>query len=133
MLPPSKLNANMYRGISLPWDDPTTAPLFDKTTFIHKTWDEDGILTNGSDFFSGSRKFTLAAFRDQSVTMNSVTRWREAHLELAETERDVIWELVEKLRDGLGRGKEEDLGDIWMEAGMSTVVVLVKRTGGGGI
>ena len=85
-------------------------------------------MSNGSEFFSGSRKFTLASFRDHSVTMNSVTRWRKAHPELAETERDVIWELVEKLRDALGRSKEEDLDDIWMEAGMSTVVLLVKRT-----
>lgn len=161
MLPPSLLNANMYRGIPLPWDSSSTAPLFDKESFIHRIWDEPAATTDPEptplspqekrhesslfldeeeekrtniqeekekEFFSGSRRFTLASFRDVAVTMNSVTRWREAHPELAETEADVVYQLVERLRRALGRGDEEDLADIWIEAGMSTVLVIVKRS-----
>ncbi|KAM7219217.1 Trans-aconitate methyltransferase [Rhypophila decipiens] len=166
MQAPSLLNADMYRGIPLPWDSPTTAPFFDKDYFIHQIWDEPPSATpshpaTGSHdqeskastlstsrteederlspilgkmkpkekkFFTGSKRFTLANFRDSAVTMNSVTRWREAHPDLAETEEDVIYQLIERLRRALGRGKEEDLADIWIEAGMSTVLVLVKRS-----
>ncbi|KAM7206395.1 Trans-aconitate methyltransferase [Naviculisporaceae sp. PSN 640] len=148
MLPPSLLNANMYRGIPLPWGLPSTAPFFDKKSFIHRIWDEppataldshekkhnSNVFSEEQDeeqkeiqFFSGSRRFTLAGFRALAVTMNSVTRWREAHPDLAETKEDVVYQLVERLRKALGRGEEDDLADIWIEAGMSTVLVMVKR------
>lgn len=92
-----------------------------------KTADPKKEKEQEKEFFGGSRRFSLATFRDSAVTMNSVTRWREAHPELAETEDDVVYQLVEQLRRALGRGDEEDLADIWMEAGMSTVLVLAKR------
>ena len=59
-------------------------------------------------------------------TMDAVTRWRDAHPDLAGTERDCVRMLVEDTKEAL---KEENTGIDFgrLLSGRKTVLLLVKR------
>ncbi|KAL1877011.1 hypothetical protein Daus18300_002620 [Diaporthe australafricana] len=127
-LPPNKLSQHNYRDIILPWDSADTASLFDEKSFKRLEWDVDGNLTDGIDFFGGSKGTTLAEMREGMSTASMVTRWRDAHPEKAGTDQDCVNVLIEKLKAAVavddGPGKE---GETVLRMGMGTAILFMSR------
>jgi hypothetical protein len=92
---------------------------FPKDKFRLFDWDRDGVLSDGKDFFGGSREFPIEMYGQAFGTVSVVTRWREAHPELAGTDRDCVKEVVVQMR--------QVLGDSGLRGGEPTVLLMFKR------
>lgn len=91
-------------------------------------WDRDGILSDGKEFFGGeSKKKTITELAKGLDTASMVTRWREAHPELVDTDKDCVRETMDGVRRALGESSEKCNDDISMKVGSSTVLLLFKR------
>jgi len=99
---------------------------FDETTFKRKEWNADGVLSDDGEFFGGSREVTLAGIEQLSGTGSPIVRWREAHPDLAGTERDCVRVMVKQLQEVLGI-KEGDEDKVKIKIGTSIVLLMVKR------
>lgn len=126
VLPPNKLSRDMYANLVLPWASEETSALFEKDTFLRRTWDDNGELTNGQDFFSGSNETSLSDMEQGLGTASMVTRWREAHPEEAGTDRDCVRVAMDKVRQALGveRGQEAQTK---IKMGMGTALLFITR------
>ena len=94
---------------------------FLEAEFQRLEWDRDGKLSNPDKFFLGNETVSIEAAKKRLGTSSAVTRWREAHPELAGTEQDV----VEKMT----RGMKELLGEDNIVYGRSCVLLLFKKSG----
>ncbi|MCJ1400329.1 hypothetical protein MMC11_003534 [Xylographa trunciseda] len=104
-LPPLDLSRNYYDALPLPWSCEPPVTAFPPSWFVRKTWDRDGVLSDGEDFFGGSEEISVDDLERQLGTASMVTRWRAAHSELVGTERDCVKECVERIRGVVGEGK----------------------------
>ena len=131
-VPGTKITRDAYRNLPMPWDDPIAAPLFDRTGFVRRELSRKDL----SPTPVATTAATIAADplapqiwqRVQNLlnTMDAVTRWREAHPDLAGTERDCVRVLVADTKEALQEGNTKmDFGKLLL--GMKTVLLLVKR------
>ncbi|KAJ5309685.1 CoA-transferase family III [Penicillium atrosanguineum] len=125
-LPSNRLSRDLYENLILPWDldDESLASEFPASQFQRLEWDRDGILTDGDQFFNFSDETTLEGLETDLGTASMVTRWREAHPELANTENDCVKQTMAKLRLALGVGGTENPT---ITVGNGTVILLFKR------
>ena len=119
-LPGNRLSSDWYENLLLPWN--CNPPVYDflEAGFQRLEWDRDGKLSNPDHFFLGEETVSIEAAKKRLGTASSVTRWREAHPELAGTEQDV----VEKMT----RGMKELLGEDNIVFGRSCVLLLFKKS-----
>jgi len=117
----------------MPWEDASTAPFFDRTSFLrHELSRKDLSPTPVPTTAAAIAADPLAPQVWQRVlnmlnTMDAVTRWREAHPDLVGTERDCVTMLVEDTKEALREGNTKiDFGRLLL--GMKTVLLLVKRS-----
>ncbi|KAG6363861.1 hypothetical protein INS49_008964 [Diaporthe citri] len=119
----NRLTRNLYSTIGLPWTVSPPVPDFDETTFYRKEW---GVEGNDESFFENKHMiFDMDTLEKLLGTASPVTRWREAHPELAGTENDVVRRMrreVERLlhEAGVEKGKELIRGG---EAGVLLMVM----------
>lgn len=92
----------MYDDLELPWTVDPAQDDFPRDMFQRFEWDRNNVLSNGNDFFVGSRHVSVDALAAALGTASSVTRWREAHPDLAGAERDCVVELAAKMRAVVG-------------------------------
>jgi len=118
-LPGNRLARDAYDNLPLPWDIRPPVEGFSQAGFTRLDWDRDGQLSEPDHIFLGDEHVTLAKVQAKFSTASMVTRWREAHPELANTEQDVVSVMVKELRKELGR---EDL-----VVGSSCHLLLLKR------
>lgn len=79
------------------------------------------MLSDGKDFFGGSHEFPIGVYEQALSTVSAATRWREAHPDLAGTERDCVAEVLRQMRQVLG---ERAAG-----GGGATVLLMFKKRG----
>jgi trans-aconitate 3-methyltransferase len=126
-LPPNRLSRDMYDNLILPWDiENTLASAFPESDFVRQEWDRDGILSNGKEFFldgeDGSESETPLDSLEASLgTASMVTRWREAHPDLAGTEKDCVKEMTAEIRKAIGEDNPK------FKVHSSAVLLLFKR------
>ena len=131
-VPGTKITRDAYRDLPMPWEDPTASLFFDRTSFVRREFSRNDL----SPTPTATTAATITADplapqiwqRVQNLlnTMDAVTRWREAHPDLAGTERDCVRVLVEDTKEALKeRNTEIDFGRLLL--GMKTVLLLVKR------
>lgn len=129
-----KISSNGYKDLVLPWSDnsslsPATAALFDRDAFVRKEFTRQELATG--DTAKQVAKDPLATSIWQRVenllnTLDPVTRWREAHPELAGTDKDCVKVLIAETVEAVKDGKAKiDFGNLLL--GMKTAVLLVKR------
>lgn len=135
-LPPNRISRDMYDNLVLPWQvkEPTTAgkslaEAFPESDFICLEWDRDGILSDGKDFFLASDseakgETTLNDLGDSLGTASMVTRWREAHPDLAGTEKDCVRETCAEIKKLMGVRNDDNPR---LKVGSSAVLLLFKR------
>lgn len=128
----------MYTNLILPWQvEPiatanngealTTA--FPESDYIRHEWDRDGILTDGNEFFLHSQddnggETTLKDLEAQLGTASMVTRWRQAHPDLAGTEKDCVKEMITKIKRAMGVNAEDNPK---IKVAAAAVLLLFKR------
>ncbi|TAQ91385.1 Geranylgeranyl diphosphate synthase/Squalene synthase [Chlorociboria aeruginascens] len=100
-LPGNHIAHNLYDALELPWTADPTQTAFPKDKFRRFEWDRGG-LSDGKDFFGGSKEIPMGYYEKAIGTASSVTRWREAHPELVGTEKDCVTELLAQLREVIG-------------------------------
>ncbi|KAM0796858.1 S-adenosyl-L-methionine-dependent methyltransferase [Usnea florida] len=120
-LPGNRLAKDWYENLLLPWNCNPPVQDFLEAEFQRLEWDRDGKLSNPDHFFLGDETVSIEAAKKRLGTASAVTRWREAHPQLAGTEQDV----VEKMT----RGIKELLGEDKIVFGRSCVLLLFKKSG----
>ena len=120
-LPGNRLARTAYDHLLLPWNCSPPVDGFLEIGFTRLEWDRDGKLSDTEHFFLGDQAVTIEKMQKLLSTASMVTRWREAHPELAGTENDVLVKMAREMREVLG---EEEL-----IIGSSCVLLLFKKTG----
>ena len=92
-----------YANLPLPWNVEPPVEGFSEAGFTRLDWDRDGHLSDPDHFFLGDRHITLTQAAKHMSTASMVTRWREAHPQLAETREDIVNVVMDDLRQVLGR------------------------------
>ena len=111
---------NMYDDLMLPWEADPAQKEFPREMFRRYDWDRNGVLSDGQDFLGASSEVPLDYLDRLMGTASAVTRWREAHPDLANTDRDCVVEHVRQLRSVLQDKR------LW--AGRATSLLIFKRT-----
>lgn len=77
-----------------------TLPLsaFPELESIRREWDRDGVPTDGKDFLDRNNETKLDELERSLRNANMMTRWREAHPDLANTEQDCVRESITAIR-----------------------------------
>ena len=101
-LPGNRLCRDSYDNLPLPWDVDPPIKAFRQARFTKLEWDRDGHLSQPDHFFLGDEHVDLRRLQGQLSTASMVTRWREAHPELAGTERDVVEVVMREIRKAVG-------------------------------
>lgn len=120
--PTSKLSRGMYEDLLLPWQVKPPVSGFEETNgnFKRVEWNKDGKVEPGKDFLGG-RNVTPAEIEMGFSTASTVTRWREANPDIANTDKDPVKVLVKEVVRILGSA------DVKIHAGASTALLLLKR------
>lgn len=121
-MPGNRMTREMYDTLPLPWQVDPPVPEFPESGFTRREWDRDGVLTDGVDFFGGTEELSLAELEKGLGTASMVTRWRDAHPDIANTDRDCVVKTIRRIRELVG----PDAGDKIKGHG-STVILLFKR------
>jgi hypothetical protein len=129
--PSNKLSRELYADLSLPWEVQPTVQAFAQaqSQFVRHEWDRDGKLSNGHEFFLGSDEATLEELGKSLGTASMVTRWREAHPELAGTDQDCVQLTMDALAKVLSEDGSVDLKSMKIRTGSATVLLLFKKVG----
>ena len=89
----------------MPWEGEVPDRGFPEAEFVRKEWNVGGEVEVGERFFVGHEVVSLEDFAKLCATWSMVTRWREAHPEMVETEDDVVSLTLRELREA-SRGQE---------------------------
>lgn len=121
--PGNILAKNLYIDLPLPWTLVPPVANFDETKFFRKEWSPD----NSEEFLPGAAMAVdLDTLEKIQSTMSPIQRWRAAHPDLVDTERDVVRitrrEAERLLHEaGVEKGKEIVKGNI------KGVLIIVKK------
>lgn len=140
MEPGNALAESLYADLPLPWTLSEPVLQFDQASFLRREWkrrtnekadgEEEGDGTGSSlpveDFFEGPHVMDLDRVEMALGTMSPVTRWREAHPDLAGTERDVV-KIMRREFERLLHEAGVEPGKEVVRAGMAGVLLMVKK------
>jgi hypothetical protein len=112
----------MYDDLQLPWDIPTPVTAFPKSLYVKHEYDRDGVLSNGVSFFGGSIETTVEKAKMGLGTTSQVTRWREAHPDLAGTDKDIVEVFAKKMLEVLPGDPSK------VQYGSGTAILLFKKS-----
>ncbi|KAI3401502.1 hypothetical protein diail_10936 [Diaporthe ilicicola] len=122
--PGNLLTRNLYTTIGLPWTVSPAAPEFDESSLFRKEW---GVEGNDESYYEKKQIVAdLDTMEKMLGTASPVTRWRQAHPELAGTEDDVVRRIrreVERLLHEAGVEKGKEL----IRGGEAGVLLMVKK------
>ena len=123
----NRISRSLYATLPLPWQVVPKVGEFPEADYSRTTWNEGGKVGVGEHFVR-QEKFSLSQFARGIATASMVTRWRQAHPELARTERDVVNVAMEKIRKALGEGLGREVGlDEKFDGGSAMVLLLFKK------
>ncbi|KAK8023191.1 methyltransferase domain-containing protein [Apiospora marii] len=114
--------SDLYRNFTYPWDMDPPLPAFDQASFFRKEWDPKAWE---SDFII-QPPANLDTMEKVMATVSPVQRWREAHPDLAGTDKDMVKMMrrdIEKIlhEAGVEKGKES------LKVGIAAVLVMTKK------
>lgn len=129
---------NLYEGLKMPWQLEQPCDAFPKEGYDRQVWNLDGRPSDAPEFQGDESKGYMCGVRTMKLddaakgiaTGTAVTLWREAHPELAGTERDCVNEAFERIRKILrrkgGQGNVPE-GEEMISLVGPTVLVTVKK------
>lgn len=116
----NRLSSDWYENLLLPWNCSPPVHDFLETGFQRLEWDRDGKLSSPDHFFLGEETVSIEAAKKRLGTASAVTRWREAHPQLAGREQDVVEKMAREMRELLGEDE--------IVFGRSCVLLLFKKS-----
>ncbi|ROW10693.1 hypothetical protein VPNG_05050 [Cytospora leucostoma] len=126
-LPPNRLSRAMYDTLPLPWSLERPVAEFSEADSLRREWNRDGGLEVGAVDFAGSgRDESLEELGIGLDTASMVTRWREAHPELAGTDRDCVALTLRRVAEAMGMGGKSP-ADVRLKLGSATALLLFRR------
>lgn len=118
--PGNRLTRNRYVDLPLPWTLAQPVPEFDEGSMFRKDWD------GGEEFFMGETEVGLDMFEKMMTTSSPLTRWRQAHPELAGTDHDVL-RILRKEIEGLLHEAGVEKGKEWLKGTVNGTLLVVKK------
>ena len=115
----NRIARNCYDDLTLPWHVTPPTEGFSPAGFTRLVWDRDGQISVGDHFFLGDQHVTLTQLQKQLGTTSIVTRWRDAHPHLVNTDEDIVAKMIKQAREAIG-GEE-------LIVGKSCTLLLFKR------
>lgn len=115
-----------YVGLEMPWDEELTASAFERETFLRREWEARDVFSSYATRPLGGEGSPLERIEALMETGSPVTRWREAHPDLAGTDKDCVRVVVSQIREVLGDLKGSDAMAAMVD-GAAIVVLCVKR------
>jgi hypothetical protein len=112
----------LYRDLKMPWELNSPCPEFEQEGYRRQVWNRDGQPSEDGSFLCGERWYSFDEFEKSIATISAATRWREAHPDIANTDKDIIRGAFKRLKDLLGPEGVEELCMVG-----PTVLVSVKR------
>ena len=121
--PGNKLSRGMYEDLTLPWQVRPPVAGFSGAgdSFQRIEWNRDGQVEPGKNFLGGVEA-TPAQIERALGTASMVTRWREAHPDVANTDNDPVKAMANQLIKIMGSA------EVKIKTGASTALLLLKRT-----
>lgn len=123
----NQLVHDLYMGLPLPWEVEPAVAEFDEASFVRREW---GTGAEGSlpatQFLASSPPASLDAMEKVLGTTSPVIRWREAHPELAGTERDCVRVMRREIEQLLHEAGVEP-GQERLQGGVTGVLLMVKK------
>ena len=113
---------NEYKDLRMPWSIFPPCSSFSETSYRRQVWNEKGLPSKDGSYVYGERTTTLEEAEQAIATISAVTRWRDAHAELANTPEDCVRAASAQIRRILG--PEE--ADRFTMVG-ATVLITVKK------
>jgi hypothetical protein len=102
LAPGNRIGDTLYDDLELPWAADPSQTAFPQSQYQRFDWDRGGKLSDGKDFLGGTPEYPVEVYGKVLGTVSAVTRWREAHPELAGTEKDVVNVSVAKMKKVVG-------------------------------
>ncbi|KAH8815271.1 S-adenosyl-L-methionine-dependent methyltransferase [Xylogone sp. PMI_703] len=115
----NRLSRDMYDDLTLPWTASPPVTAFPESLFVRHGYDREGVLSNGETYFGGGIEVALGKLEQGLGTASMVTRWREHHPDLAGTNKDVVRQHIQEMREALG-------GETFLR-GSATAILLFKK------
>ena len=88
----------LYKDFQMPWSLSVPCSSLPESTYRRQIWNEGGVAGDDGSYVCGERSMTLEETEQAIATISSVTRWREAHPQLANTNRDCVKAAFAKIR-----------------------------------
>ena len=112
----------LYKDLKMPWQLESPRSEFPREEYRRRVWNEDGRQSEYGSFLCGERWYSLDEFEKSIATISAATRWREAHPDIANTDKDVIKVAFKRIKDFLQPNGVEELCMVG-----PTVMVSMKR------
>jgi hypothetical protein len=112
----------LYHDLKMPWELNSPCPEFRREGYRRQIWNEDGQPSEDGSFLCGERWYSFEEFEKSIATISAATRWREAHPDIANTDKDAIKVAFQKIKDLL---RPEGVKELCVVG--PTVVVSLKR------
>lgn len=118
--PGNRLSREMYDSLVLPWQVSPPIAAFPESGLKRVEWHRDGEVDDDKEFLGG-HEVTLDRIGAGLTTSSLVTRWREAHPELAGTDQDCVAQTLAALKQLLGETQK-------IKVGVAVVLLMFKRS-----
>lgn len=112
----------LYEDLKMPWSLEPPCHAFPSRSYHRQVWNEHGLSELDGSYVCGERVMSLDETEKAIATISAVTRWREAHPDLANTENDCViaaFNRIKKILDMNSDGKITMVGP--------SVLVTLKR------
>ncbi|KAK3058797.1 hypothetical protein LTR09_000362 [Extremus antarcticus] len=89
----------LYEDLQMPWSLANACDSFAEKSYSRQIWTQHGLPEADGSYVCGVRLLTLDETEKSIATISAVTRWREAHLELANTGNDCVTAAFTKIKN----------------------------------
>lgn len=113
----------MYADLHMPWSISPPCSSFLEASYRRQVWNEHGLALDNSSYLCGEPEMTLEEAEQAISTISAATRWREAHPDLAHTDKDCIKAAFAEIRGILGATENDKITMVG-----PTVLVTVKNS-----
>lgn len=120
----------LYERLRMPWELERRCEAFPQSSCERQVWNAQGKPNVDGEYMCGVRTMKLDDGAKGIATISAVTRWRDAHPELANTESDCVTQAFSRIRKilkELGGQSDVPLGDEMISLVGPTVLVTVKK------
>lgn len=80
----------LYHDLKMPWHIHSPCLSFEELSYQRQVWNQHGVQGNDGTYVSGEKVMSFDEVEKAIATISAVTRWREAHPDLARTESDCV-------------------------------------------